>query len=67
MFGFRMPSLRRSLSMRFSLRSIIAHRLGGKMPKGTGGLRDPSRAAYNAVYSRTTVAPGELIDKKKDK
>lgn len=53
---FRIPSLRRSLQMRFGLRSIIAHRLGGKMPKGLGGVRNPHAAVRNHVYSRTTMS-----------
>lgn len=60
-FGPRLPSLRRSLSMRFSLRSIIAHRLGGKMPRGLGGLRNPTRAVYNRVYNRTSFSLAELL------
>ena len=57
----RMPSLSRSLSMRFSLRSILAHRLGAKMPRGLGWLRSPSRAAYNAVYSRATISVADVL------
>ena len=60
-FGFRAPSLKRSLSMRFSLRSILAHRLGVKMPRGLGGLRDPNRAVYNYVYNRATISVADAL------
>ncbi|MEV5723937.1 hypothetical protein AB0L32_09795, partial [Micrococcus luteus] len=29
--------------------------------KGMGWLRDPKRAAYNAVYRRTTVGLGDVL------
>lgn len=57
----RIPSLSRSLSMRFSLRSILAHRLGAKMPRGLGALRDPSRAVYNHVYNRATISVADVL------
>lgn len=60
-FGIRVPSLKRSLSMRFSLRSIVAHRLGVKMPRGLGALRDPERALYNHVYNRATISVADVL------
>lgn len=55
--GFiRWPSLKRSWANRTSLKFQLVHRLGAKMPRGLGGLRDPSRAVYNYVYNRTTVS-----------
>lgn len=47
--------------MRFSLRAILAHRLGVKMPRGLGWLRSPERAAYNAVYSRATISVADVL------
>ena len=53
-FGFRKPSLRKSLAARTSMKRFIRHSLGLKAPRGWGWLTDPRRAAYNRVYHRTT-------------
>ena len=53
-FGFRVPSLKKRLSARTSLKRAIRHRAGLKAPRGWGWITNPKRAAYNRVYSRTT-------------
>lgn len=56
-FGFRTPSLRRSLSARTTGRLNRAMKraiIPGYGKKGMGLLKNPRRAARNAVYKRTT-------------
>jgi len=53
-FGFRVPSLKKRLSARTSLKRAVRHRLGLKAPRGWGWITNPRKAAYNRVYSRTT-------------
>ena len=53
-FGFRVPSLRKRLSARTSLKRYVRNNLGLKAPRGWGWLTNPRKAAYNRVYSRTT-------------
>jgi hypothetical protein len=53
-FGFRVPSLRKRISARMSLKRYIRNSLGLKAPRGWGWLTNPRKAAYNRVYSRTT-------------
>ena len=53
-FGFRVPSLKKRLSARTSLKRAIRHRVGQKAPRGWGWITNPKRAAYNRIYSRTT-------------
>ena len=53
-FGFRIPSLRKRLSARTSLRRYVRNNLGLKVPRGLGWLTNPRKAAYNRVYNRTT-------------
>jgi hypothetical protein len=52
--GFRIPSLKKRLSARTSVRRAVRHRLGLKAPRGWGWITNPKRAAYNRVYNRTT-------------
>jgi hypothetical protein len=53
-FGFRIPSLKKRLSARTSLKRYVRHSLGLKAPRGWGWLTNPRKAAYKRVYSRTT-------------
>jgi hypothetical protein len=53
-FGFRVPSLKKRLSARTSLKRYVRHSVGFKAPRGWGWLTNPRKAAYNRVYSRTT-------------
>jgi hypothetical protein len=53
-FGFRVPSLRKRIAARTSLKRYVRHSLGLKAPRGWGWLTNPRKAAYNRVYNRTT-------------
>ena len=54
-FGIRTPSLKKRIAARTSWKCVARHSLGLKAPRGIGWLTDPKRAAYNRIYSRTTV------------
>jgi len=62
-FGFRIPSLRKRLAARTSLKRVVRHSLGLKAPRGFGWLTNPKRALYNRIYNRTSVgcAPGIAV------
>lgn len=62
-FGMRIPSLRKRIAARTSIKRQIVHRSGLKMPRGWGWLRDPKRYAYNKVYNRTTIDIFKLFKK----
>jgi len=53
-FGFRKPSLRKSIAARTSVKRYIRHSLGAKAPRGWGWLTNPKKAAYNRIYNRMT-------------
>lgn len=53
-FGFRIPSLKKRLAARTSLKRYVRNNLGLKAPRGWGWLTNPRKAAYNLVYNRTT-------------
>ena len=52
--GFRIPSLKKRIAARTSLKRLLRHNLGIKAPRGMGWITNPKRAAYNRVYNRTT-------------
>ena len=58
-FGIRKPSLKKRIAARTSWKRFARHSLGLKAPRGYGWLTNPKRAAYNRVYSRTTVGLGK--------
>jgi hypothetical protein len=60
-FGFRKPSLRKSVAARTSLKRYARHSLGLKAPRGWGWLTNPKRAAYNRIYNRTTFGWQDLL------
>jgi hypothetical protein len=60
-FGFRRPSLRKSIAARTSAKRYIRHSLGFKAPRGWGWLTNPKKAAYNRVYYRTTFGWQDLF------
>lgn len=62
-FGIRKPSLRKSFAARTSLKRVVRHNLGLKAPRGAGWITNPKRAAYNRVYSRSSVSVWSLIGK----
>jgi hypothetical protein len=53
-FGFRVPSLKKRISARTSVKRYVRNSLGLKAPRGWGWLTNPKKAAYNRVYNRTT-------------
>lgn len=53
-FGFRVPSIRKRISARTSLKRYVRNSLGLKAPRGWGWLTNPRKAVYNRVYNRTT-------------
>ena len=53
-FGFRVPSIRKRISARTSLKRYVRNSLGFKAPRGWGWLTNPRKAAYNRIYNRTT-------------
>jgi len=55
-FGFRKPSLKKSIAARTSAKRFVRHSLGVKAPRGWGWLTNPKKAAYNRAYSRTTFS-----------
>ena len=62
-FGIRTPSLKKSLAARTSLKRVVRHNLGVKAPRGMGWLTNPKKAAYNRLYSRSTVSLWSLLAK----
>ncbi|MFM2156907.1 MAG: hypothetical protein RL516_1656 [Bacteroidota bacterium] len=60
-FGFRVPSIKKRIAARTSVKRYIRHSLGLKAPRGWGWLTNPKKAAYNRVYNRTTVDSGCMI------
>ena len=62
-FGIRKPSITKSIAARTSMKRFVRHNLGFKAPRGWGWLTDPKRAAYNRIYSRTTVSFWSLLAK----
>jgi len=53
-FGLRIPSLKKRIAARTSLKRYVRHSLGLKAPRGWGFLTDPKRAVYNRIYNRTS-------------
>jgi hypothetical protein len=54
-FGFRTPSIRKSISARTSIKRVVRQNGPLHMPKGMGILTNPKKAVYNRVYKNTTV------------
>ena len=62
-FGLRKPSVKRMIAARTSPARFVRHNLGMKAPRGLGWVTNPKRAAYNRVYSRSTVSLWALLAK----
>ena len=62
-FGIRIPSLKKRISARTSIKRQIVHRAGLKMPKGYGWVRNPEKYLYNKVYNKTTFDIFKLLKK----
>lgn len=59
--GFRIPSFKKRLAARTSVKRVLRHSLGLKAPRGWGWLTNPRKAAYNRIYNRTTVGCGLVV------
>ena len=57
---FRMPSLKKKIAARLSVKRYVRQSLGLKAPRGWGWITNPRRALYNRVYTRTTGGCGSL-------
>ena len=53
-FGLRIPSLKKRIASRLSVKRYIRHNMGLKAPRGWGWITNPRRALYNRIYNRTT-------------
>jgi len=53
-FGFRIPSIKKRIAARTSVKRVIRHNLGLKAPRGLGWVTDPKKALYNKVYNKTS-------------
>ena len=62
-FGFRVPSIRKRIAARTSVKRMMKNALGLKAPRGWGWLTNPKKAAYNRIYNRTTIDPLKLAGK----
>lgn len=60
-WGFRKPSVRKSIAARVSVKRRVKNALGLKAPRGWGWLTNPKKAAYNRMYYRTTFGLGDLF------
>ena len=63
-FGFRTPSLKKSLRARTTgrlKRAIKRALIPGYGRRGMGWLRNPKRALYNKIYRKTTFGLGDLF------
>lgn len=60
-FGIRTPSFRKSFAARTWPMRILKSSLGLRAPRGWGWLTNPKRAAYNRVYSHSTVSFWSLL------
>lgn len=59
-FGFRTPSLKNRISARTSLKRVVRHRMGIKVPRGMGVITNPKKAVYNKIYRKTTFGIGDI-------
>lgn len=63
-FGFRTPSIKRSISARTTgkaKRAIKRAIIPGYGRKGMGLLTNPKKSLYNRVYRRTTFGLGYIV------
>ncbi|OGD84132.1 hypothetical protein A2572_03335 [Candidatus Collierbacteria bacterium RIFOXYD1_FULL_40_9] len=60
-FGLRVPSLKKRFAARTSVKRVVRHSLGIKMPRGLGVLTNPKKALYNKVYQKTSFGIGDLM------
>lgn len=63
-FGFRTPSIKRSISARTTgrvKRAIKRAIIPGYGRKGMGLLTNPKKSIYNRVYRKTTLGLGDIV------
>ena len=63
-FGFRTPSIKRSISARITGRAKRAIKraiIPGYGRKGMGLLTNPKKSIYNRVYRKTTFGLGDIV------
>lgn len=63
-FGFRTPSLKRSLKARTTgraKRAIKKALIPGYGKKGAGWIKNPKKAAYNKVYNKTSFSIWDIF------
>lgn len=63
-FGFRKPSIKRSISAMTTgalKRAIMREIIPGYGQRGMGWITNPKKAAYNRLYNAVTVAPADLL------
>ena len=63
-FGFRTPSIKRSISARTAGRAKRAIKraiIPGYGRKGMGLLTNPKKSIYNRVYRKTTFGLGDIV------
>lgn len=63
-FGFRTPSIKRSISARTTGRAKRAIKraiIAGYGRKGMGLLTNPKKSIYNRVYRKTTFGLGDIV------
>lgn len=63
-FGFRTPSLKKSISARTTGRAKRAVKkalIPGYGKKGMGWIKNPKKAAYNKVYNKTSFGLGDIL------
>lgn len=63
-FGFRTPSIKRSISARTTGRANRAIKraiIPGYGRKGMGLLTNPKKSIYNRVYRKTTFGLGDIV------
>lgn len=61
--GIRKPSLKKMIAARTSVKRIVRHNIGLKVPRGFGWLTNPKKALYNRIYNRTTIDVFSLLKK----
>ena len=63
-FGFRTPSLKKSISARTTgrlNRAIKRAIVPGYGKKGIGMISDPKKALYNKIYKKTTIGISDIF------
>lgn len=60
-FGFRVPSLKKRIAARTSLKRFARHSLGLKAPRGLGIITNPKKTLYNKVYRKTTFGIEDIF------